>query len=140
MKKNIEIQEAIDASSRALLYLKRAYSALDTGWWASVSNMFIKSPILSIRKHLILSKTDKELARAQKAVNELKSRLKRISQYSNISVCNEELASMWDLFSQSEFFDLMNHMRIGKARKNVEETIDKVKTIRRTLTNMLNRN
>ena len=72
-----EVQATIDASSRALLYLKRAYSSLDAGWWASLSDMFTKSPLLSYRKHSILSETDKELARANKAVEELKLRLEK---------------------------------------------------------------
>lgn len=134
-----EVQATIDASSRALLYLKRAYSSLDAGWWASLSDMFTKSPLLSYRKHSILSETDKELARANKAVEELKLRLERLSQYSNVTVYNVELATMWDLFSRSNFLEVMTHMKIGKAKKNVAEAIDKVKTIRQALAEMLNK-
>lgn len=33
----------------------------------------------------------------------------------------------------------MTHMKIGKAKKNVAEAIDKVKTIRQALAEMLNK-
>ena len=129
----LEIRDTIDTANRALMNLRKAKEALDVGWWASLADLFSNSFLVSCSKYHKLSYADKELENAQKAVNSLNNKLKHLAKYNGVRVDNSKLANMLDLWMNFDVLDGLTHIKIGNAKKNVNNAIKQVEALRKSL-------
>ena len=130
-----EIQEAIEAADNALDHLERARRCLSSasGWglFDTLGGGFISGLI----KHSKMSDAEHEINQAKKALAKFSKELRDVDGYSSVHI--HGFLTVGDLFCDGFLMDVIVQSQIGKAKRECENAINQVTSIRNDLKRML---
>lgn len=133
------VQYAIEAADYALECLHNARKSLNASSDWNMIDLFTSSFWTSLFNHNQLRESETHLILAKGAVDGLNQELENVLREfqdipdKTVSVRCEKLASLVDLWLDSEFMDCMTQMQIGRAQKSVGKAIKQVEEIRKAL-------
>jgi len=128
-----EIRSAIESADYALQCLHQAQAAMNNSSNVSIIDMMSKGFFTSMWKYSSLSEADMELQNAQNALQMLNIELRNLSNNKSVQLKYGKLASVIDMWFDSEFMDGLVHLQINKAQKRIRKAITQVETIKREL-------
>ncbi|MBQ9302467.1 hypothetical protein [Butyrivibrio sp.] len=130
-----EIQEAIEAADVALDHLERAKRCLSSasGWglFDTLGGGFISGLI----KHSKMSDAENEIDKAKRALEKFSKELRDVDGYSSVHI--NGFLTFGDLFCDGLLMDVIVQSQIGKAKRECENAINQVTSIRNDLKRML---
>lgn len=130
-----EIQEAIEAADVALDHLERAKRCLSSasGWglFDTLGGGFISGLI----KHSKMSDAENEIDKAKRALEKFSKELRDVEGYSSVHI--NGFLTFGDLFCDGFLMDVIVQSQIGKAKRECENAINQVTSIRNDLKRML---
>lgn len=130
-----EIQEAIEAADVALDHLERAKRCLSSasGWglFDTLGGGFISGLI----KHSKMSDAENEIDKAKRALERFSKELRDVDGYSSVHI--NGFLTFGDLFCDGFLMDVIVQSQIGKAKRECENAINQVTSIRNDLKRML---
>ena len=130
-----EIQEAIEAADVALDHLERAKRCLSSasGWglFDTLGGGFISGII----KHSKMSDAENEIDKAKRALEKFSKELRDVDGYSSVHI--NGFLTFGDLFCDGFLMDVIVQSQIGKAKRECENAINQVTSIRNDLKRML---
>jgi len=130
-----EIQEAIEAADVALDHLERAKRCLSSasGWglFDTLGGGFISGLI----KHSKMSDAENEIDKAKRALEKFSKELRDVDGYSSVHI--NGFLTFGDLFCDGFLMDVIVQSQIGKAKRECENAINQVTSIRNDLKRML---
>lgn len=128
-----EIQSAMEAADYALECLYEAKEAMNNSSNVSFIDMVNKGLLASLWKYSALSDADDVLENAQKALHSLNAELRTLLRNKSVRLKYGKLASIIDVWVDSDFMDCLLHMQINKAHKQIKQAIRQVETIKKKL-------
>ena len=128
-----EIQSAMEAADYALECLYEAKEAMNNSSNVSFIDMVNKGLLASLWKYSALSDADDVLENAQKALHSLNAELRTLLRNKSVRLKYGKLASIIDVWVDSDFMDCLLHMQINKAHKQIKRAIRQVQTIKKKL-------
>ncbi len=130
-----EIQEAIAAADVALDHLERAKRSLSSasGWglFDTLGGGFISGLI----KHSKMSDAEHEINQAKQALEKFSKELRDVNGYSSVHI--NGFLTFGDLFCDGFLMDVIVQSQIGKAKRECENAISQVTSIKNDLQRML---
>ena len=130
-----EIQEAIEAADVALNHLERAKRSLSSasGWglFDTLGGGFISGLI----KHGKMSDAENEIDKAKRALEKFSKELRDVDGYSSVHI--NGFLTFGDLFCDGFLMDVIVQSQIGKAKRECENAINQVTSIKNDLKRML---
>ena len=130
-----EIQEAIAAADVALDHLEKAKRSLSSagGWglFDTLGGGFISGLI----KHSKMSDAEYEINQAKQALEKFSRELQDLNGYSSVHI--NGFLTFGDLFCDGFLMDVIVQSQIGKAKRECENAISQVTSIRNDLQRML---
>ncbi len=130
-----EIQEAIAAADVALDHLERARRSLSSasGWglFDTLGGGFISGLI----KHSKMSDAEHEINQAKQALEKFSKELRDVNGYSSVHI--NGFLTFGDLFFDGFLMDVIVQSQIGKAKRECENAISQVTSIKNDLQRML---
>ena len=128
-----EIQSAMEAADYALECLYEAKEAMNNSSNVSFIDMVNKGLLASLWKYSALSDADDVLENAQKALHSLNAELRTLLRNKSVRLKYGKLASIIDVWVDSDFMDCLLYMQINKAHKQIKRAIRQVETIKKKL-------
>lgn len=128
-----EIQSAMEAADYALECLYEAKEAMNNSSNVSFIDMVNKGLLASLWKYSALSDADDVLENAQKALHSLNAELRTLLRNKSVRLKYGKLASIIDVWVDSDYMDCLLHMQINKAHKQIKRAIRQVQTIKKKL-------
>ena len=128
-----EIQSAMEAADYALECLYEAKEAMNNSSNVSFIDMVNKGLLASLWKYSALSDADDVLENAQKALHSLNAELRTLLRDKSVRLKYGKLASIIDVWVDSDYMDCLLHMQINKAHKQIKRAIRQVQTIKKKL-------
>lgn len=130
-----EIKEAIAASDEALYHLKEARRKLGSaGGWGLV-DMFGGGLLSGLIKHGKMGSAEREIEAAKYALQKFSKELRDVSGYSSIHI--NDFLTFADFFFDGFVADFLVQSKISDAKRQCDDAIAKVTSIRRQLENKL---
>ena len=126
-----EIQEAIEAADDALLHLESAREYLGSAGRWGLFDLLGGGFISGIVKHSKMNDAEREVEKARMALQRFSKELRDVSGYSSIHV--DEFLTFADLVFDGFLTDILVQSKIGKAKDQCNEAIQKVAVIRQEL-------
>ena len=133
-----EIQEAIDAADRALYCLEQARKSLGSAKGWGLYDMIAGGFFSTMFKHSSMNKAEGYLEDAQTALREFSRELDDVDEMIDFSYNKTDILTFADYFADSFLVDFLMQGRIKDAVRNVDDTIQKVTSIRNKLQQKLN--
>lgn len=128
-----EIQSAMEAADYALECLYEAKEAMNNSSNVSFIDMVNKGLLASLWKYSALSDADDVLENAQNALQSLNDELRTLLRNKSVRLKYGKLASVIDIWFDSDFMDCLLYMQINKAHKQIKQAIRQVETIKKKL-------
>lgn len=128
-----EIQSAMEAADYALECLYEAKEAMNNSSNVSFIDMVNKGLLASLWKYSALSDADDVLENAQNALQSLNAELRTLLRNKSVRLKYGKLASIIDVWVDSDFMDCLLYMQINKAHKQIKRAIRQVETIKKKL-------
>ena len=128
-----EIQSAMEAADYALECLYEAKEAMNNSSNVSFIDMINKGLLASLWKYSALSDADDVLENAQNALHSLNAELRTLLRNKSVRLKYGKLASIIDVWVDSDFMDCLLYMQINKAHKQIKRAIRQVETIKKKL-------
>ena len=128
-----EIQSAMEAADYALECLYEAKEAMNNSSNVSFIDMVNKGLLASLWKYSALSDADDVLENAQNALQSLNAELRTLLRNKSVRLKYGKLASIIDVWVDSDFMDCLLYMQINKAHKQIKRAIRQVQTIKKKL-------
>ncbi len=130
-----EIREAIDAADDALFHLRSARRYLSSaGNWGLI-DMFGGGLISGLVKHGKMGSAEREIDEARFALQRFSKELRDVSGYSSIHI--NDFLTFADFFFDGFLADVLVQSRIGEAKRQCDDAIRRVETIRTELAGKL---
>jgi hypothetical protein len=130
-----DIQEAIEAADNALDHLERAKRCLSSasGWglFDTLGGGFISGLI----KHSKMNDAEYEIDQAKRALERFSKELRDVDGYSSVHI--NGFLTFGDLFCDGFLMDVIVQSQIGKAKRECENAISQVTSIKNDLQRML---
>ncbi len=130
-----EITEAIQAADVALEHLERARKCLSSasGWglFDTLGGGFLSGLI----KHGKMNDAEYEIKQAKKALEKFSKELRDVQGYASVHI--NGFLTFGDLFCDGFLMDVLVQAQIGKAKRECEDAISKIKMIRNDLQRIL---
>ena len=130
-----EVQEAISAADNALYHLRAAREYLNSAGNWGVWDILGGGLISTFVKHKKMDNAQEELENAKLALRSFSRELKDVGQYVAIDV--SDFLMFADYFWDGLFADIMVQSKINDAKRECDEAISKVTSIRSTLKSKL---
>ena len=131
-----EIQEAIAAADDALRHLGEAKKALGKARNWGIFDILGGGSVVGFAKHMRMGRAEHEISEAKYALQKFSKELQDVSGYSSIHI--NGLLTFADFFMDGLLADILVQSKISDARKQCDDAIQKVTTIRGELINRLN--
>lgn len=128
-----EIQSAMEAADYALECLYEAKEAMNNSSNVSFIDMVNKGLLASLWKYSALSDADDVLENSQNALQSLNAELRTLLRNKSVRLKYGKLASIIDVWVDSDFMDCLLYMQINKAHKQIKRAIRQVETIKKKL-------
>ena len=126
-----EVEEAIDAADVALVHLNIARSYLGSAGNWGLLDVLGGNAITWLFKHSKMSKAENEISQAKYALEKLSKELQDVQGFSSIHI--DELLTIADVFFDGFLVDVWVQTKIGNAKRQCDETIAQVESIRSKL-------
>ncbi|MEA5015501.1 MAG: hypothetical protein VB099_13165 [Candidatus Limiplasma sp.] len=134
---NTEIREAIQAADITLYHLRRAKECLDSaGNWGLI-DMLGGGLLSTFMKHRKMGNAEQELTQARDAMRSFARELRDVDGAVNIQIRVDDFLGFADYFFDGLIVDWMMQSRIGTAKGQVADAINKVQMIKTNLHQML---
>ncbi len=130
-----EIREAIDAADNALDHLNSARRYLDSAGNWGLLDMFGGNLITGLIKHSKMGDAEREINEARYALQRFSQELRDVRGYSSIHI--NEFLTFADFFFDGFIVDILVQSKISDGKKQCDEAINKVKSIRAELQDRL---
>ena len=130
-----EIQEAIEAADVALDHLERAKRCLSSASGWGLFDTFGGGFISGLIKHSKMSDAENEIDKAKRALEKFSKELRDVEGYSSVHI--NGFLTFGDLFCDGFLMDVIVQSQIGKAKRECENAINQVTSIRNNLKRML---
>ena len=132
-----EIHEAINAADDALEALRRADSCLSSAGNWGILDMLGGDFFASLFKHNKLGQAEQALEDARRALKRFSRELADVNRAADIHLDIGEFLSFADFFFDGLIADWMVQSKISKGRKQVQQAIAHVSSLREQLWSML---
>lgn len=129
-----EINEAIQAADDAIMHLERARHSLNSAGNWGLLDMFGGNVITGLFKHGKMAGAEREIDNARYALQKLSRELRDVSGFSEIHI--NEFLTFADFFFDGFIIDLWVQSKISDAKRQCDEAIRQVKSIRSQLAAM----
>ncbi len=126
-----EVKEAIDAADNALTHLGNARAYLNSAGNWGILDVLGGNTITWLFKHGKMSKAEREIDEAKRALERLNRELKDVKGCSSIHI--DEFLTIADVFLDGFIVDLWVQSKISDAKKQCDEAIRQVDSIRSRL-------
>ena len=130
-----EIREAIDAADNALDHLNSARRYLDSAGNWGLLDMFGGNLITGLIKHSKMGDAEREIDEARYALQRFSQELRDVSGYSSIHI--DEFLTFADFFFDGFIVDILVQSKISDGKKQCDEAINRVESIRAELQDRL---
>ena len=132
MNERQEIEEAIAAADEALYHLRNARNSLgNAGTWG-LFDIFGGNMLSGLIKHSKMGEAEREVEAAKYALQKFSKELQDVSGYSSIHI--DGFLTFADFFFDGFLADVIVQSKISEAKKQCDDAIYRVSTIRNELT------
>ena len=129
-----EVNEAIDAADNAIMHLNRARQCLNSAGNWGLLDMFGGNVITGLFKHGKMASAEQEIENARYALQKFSKELRDVSGFSGIHI--NEFLTFADFFFDGFIVDIWVQSKISEAKKQCDDAIKQVQTIRNQLAAM----
>ena len=129
-----ERDEAIQAADDAIVHLERAKQCLNSAGNWGLLDMFGGNLITGLLKHGRMSDAEREIENARRALQRFSRELRDVSGFSQIHI--DEFLTFADFFFDGFIVDIWVQSKISDAKRQCDEAIHRVKSIRSQLSAM----
>ncbi len=130
-----EVREAIYAADDALEHLMRAKQCLNSAGNWGLLDLFGGNMITGLMKHGKMATAEREIEEARWALKNFSRELSDVEGASSIHI--NDFLTFADFFFDGFVADIFVQSKIGNAKKQCDEAIRRVRTIRDQLTGMI---
>ena len=132
-----EIREAIGAADQTLFHLYEAQKCLKSAGNWGILDILGGDLISTFMKRKRMGNAEQELSQARYAVQNLARELQDVNDIASIHIETDDFLSFADYFFDGVIADWMVQSRIANAKRQVEQAIYKVETLKKRLQSML---
>ena len=132
MNERQEIEEAIAAADEALYHLKSARNSLGSAGTWGLFDIFGGNMLSGLIKHSKMGEAEREVEAAKYALQRFSKELQDVSGYSSIHI--DGFLTFADFFFDGFLADVIVQSKISEAKKQCDDAIYRVSTIRNELT------
>ena len=136
-ERDTEITEAIQAANVTLEHLNQAKACLNSAGHWGVMDMLGGGFFTTLMKRGKASSAEQELTRARQAMRSFAAELRDVSASVDIHIELNDFLGFADYFFDGMIADWMMQSRIGTAKEQVAEAINKVEMAKRELQGLL---
>ncbi len=129
-----EINEAIQAADDAIIHLESARRCLNSAGNWGLLDMFGGNVITGLFKHGKMASAEREIDNARYALQRFSKELRDVSGFSEIHI--NEFLTFADFFFDGFIIDIWVQSKISDAKRQCDEAIRQVKSIRSQLASM----
>jgi len=129
-----EIDEAISAADDAIIHLERARGCLNSAGNWGLLDMFGGNVITGLFKHSKMANAEREINDARYALQRFSKELRDVSGFSSIHI--NDFLTFADFFFDGFLVDVFVQSKIADAKKQCDEAIRQVRSIRSQLVAM----
>ncbi len=129
-----ERDEAIQAADDAIVHLERAKQCLNSAGNWGLLDMFGGNLITGLLKHGRMSDAEREIENARRALQRFSRELRDVSGFSQIHI--DEFLTFADFFFDGFIVDIWVQSKISDAKRQCDEAIHRVNSIRSQLSAM----
>ena len=129
-----EINEAIQAADDAIIHLESARRCLNSAGNWGLLDMFGGNVITGLFKHGKMASAEREIDNARYALQRFSKELRDVSGFSEIHI--NEFLTFADFFFDGFIVDIWVQSKISDAKRQCDEAIRQVKSIRAQLASM----
>ncbi len=126
-----EVQEAVCAADEALRHLRAARSYLGSAGSWGLLDIFGGNLLTGLFKHGNINKAEIEIREAKYSLERFSKELRDVSGYSSIHI--GDLVTFADFFFDGLIADIYVQSRISEAKRQVDDAIRRVETVRNEL-------
>ncbi len=131
MNERQEIEEAIAAADEALYHLKNARNSLGSAGTWGLFDIFGGNMLSGLIKHSKMGEAEREVEAAKYALQKFSKELQDVSGYSSIHI--DGFLTFADFFFDGFLADVIVQSKISEAKKQCDDAIYRVSTIRNEL-------
>lgn len=131
-----EIQEAINTADEALYHLKNARQYLGSASNWGLVDIFGGGMITGLVKHSKMGNAEREVQNAKNALQKFSKELRDVSGYSSVHI--NEFLTFADFVFDGFLVDVLVQSQINDAKRQCDDAIRRVQTIRQELVQKLN--
>lgn len=128
-----EVKEAIKACDKVLILLEATRKSINTAQGLGVIDLLGGKTFTSFVKQTRISKAQKKLVKAKKAIEDLNNELKDVTQIVDIKFEMGFLLTLADYFFGGPIADWIILGRLGETKKNIEKAKFQVLELREEL-------
>jgi|LSQX01.1.fsa_nt_gb hypothetical protein len=135
--RDTEIREAIDAADNALFYLRGAEKSCESAGNWGVFDILGGGFFATMIKRDKMSKTEKDVVEAKKAIEKLNLELDDIESIIDINIETGDFLTFADYFFDGFIADIMVQDKISKGLKEIKTSIRNIEEVKTKLESLL---
>lgn len=135
--RDTEIREAIDAADNALFYLSGAEKSCESAGNWGVFDILGGGFFATMIKRDKMSKTEKDVVEAKKAIEKLNLELDDIESIIDINIETGDFLTFADYFFDGFIADIMVQDKISKGLKEIKTSIRNIEEVKTKLESLL---
>lgn len=128
-----EVNEAIQAGTRALRSLQQARESLNSAGNWGIVDLLGGGLISTFAKHSKMNDAERQIEQARSDLRQFRKELTDVDAFTDIHIETGDFLAFADYFFDGLIADWMMQSRINDAKKQVDDAIQKVETVLRRL-------
>ena len=128
-----EVNEAIQAGTRALRSLQQARESLNSAGNWGIVDLLGGGLISTFAKHSKMNDAERQIEQARSDLRSFRKELTDVDAFADIHIETGDFLAFADYFFDGLIADWMMQSRINDAKKQVDDAIQKVETVLRRL-------
>lgn len=128
-----EVNEAIQAGTRALRSLQQARESLNSAGNWGILDLLGGGLISTFAKHSKMNDAERQIEQARSDLRQFRKELTDVDAFADIHIETGDFLAFADYFFDGLIADWMMQSRINDAKKQVDDAIQKVETVLRRL-------
>lgn len=128
-----EVNEAIQAGTRALRSLQQARESLNSAGNWGIVDLLGGGLISTFAKHSKMNDAERQIEQARGDLRRFRKELTDVDAFADIHIETGDFLAFADYFFDGLIADWMMQSRINDAKKQVDDAIQKVETVLRRL-------
>lgn len=128
-----EVNEAIQAGTRALRSLQQARESLNSAGNWGILDLLGGGLISTFAKHSKMNDAERQIEQARSDLRQFRKELTDVDAFADIRIETGDFLAFADYFFDGLIADWMMQSRINDAKKQVDDAIQKVETVLRRL-------